>query len=104
MKQNNKRKIINKHIGNNFNANSLAYKAIQIQGSITKDSMTYSYDKDTNILTVSDGITKDYYKPLITQDNIEPFDKLLSKEEVQDILDEQDIFNNHWLFAGGNNE
>lgn len=103
MKQNNKRKIINKHIGNNFNGNTLAYKAIQIQGSITKDSMTYSYDKDTNILTVSDGITVDYYEPLITQDNIEPFNKLLTKEEVQEILDEQEIFASHWLFNGGNN-
>lgn len=103
MKQNNKRKVINKHIGNNFNANSLAYKAIQIQGSITKDSMTYNYNKDTNILTVSDGITKDYYEPLITQDNIEPFNKLLTKEEVQEILDEQEIFASHWLFNGGNN-
>ncbi len=103
MKKNNNRKLIHKHIGNNFNANSLAYKAIQIQGSITKDSMTYSYDKDTNILTVSDGITKDYYEPLITSGNIEPFNKLLTKEEVQEILDECEIFASHWLFNGGNN-
>lgn len=101
--KNNKRKLIHKHIGNNFNANSLAYKAIQIQGSITKDSMTYSYNKDTNILTVSDGITKDYYSPLITDNDIEPFEKLLTKEEVQEILEEQNIFANHWLFNGGNN-
>ena len=104
MVKNNNRKVINKHIGNNFNGNTLAYKAIQIQGSISKDSMTYSYDKDTNILTVSDGITKDFYEPLITQDNIEPFNKLLTIEEVQEILDEQEIFTNHWLFTGGNNE
>lgn len=101
MKKNNKRKVINKHIGNNFNANSLAYKAIQIQGSITRDSITYKYDKETNLLLVSDGITTDYYEPLISPDNIEPFNKLLTKEEVQEILDEQEIFANHWLFTGG---
>lgn len=98
MKQNNKRKIINKHIGNNFNGNTLAYKAIQIQGSLTRDGIIYKYDKETGLLFVSDGITVDYYEPLITQDNIEPFNKLLTKEEVQEILDEQDIFANHWLF------
>lgn len=80
MKKNNQRKVINKHTGNNFNGNTLAYKAIQIQGSITKDSMTYSYDKDTNILTVSDGITKDYYSPLITDNDIEPFNELIREE------------------------
>jgi GMP synthase PP-ATPase subunit len=80
MKQNNKRKIINKHIGNNFNANSLAYKAIQIQGSITKDSITYSYNKDTNILTVNDGIFINRYIPLITSDIIEPFNELIREE------------------------
>ena len=103
MKQNNKRKVINKHIGNNFNANSLAYKAIQIQGSLTRDGIIYKYDKETNLLFVSDGITVDYYEPLITQDNIEPFNKLLTKEEVQEILEEQEVFANHWLFNGGNN-
>ena len=104
MVKNNKRKVINKHIGNNFNANSLAYKAIQIQGSLTRDGIIYKYDKETNLLFVSDGITVDYYQPLITNDNVEPFNKLLTKEEVQDILDEQEVFTNHWLFTGGNNE
>lgn len=80
MKQNNKRKIINKHVGNNFNANSLAYKAIQIQSSIKRDGMTFSYDKDTNILTVSDGITINRYIPLITSDTIEPFNELIREE------------------------
>ena len=80
MKQNNKRKVINKHVGNNFNGNTLAYKAIQIQGSITKDSTTYSYNKDTNILTVSDGITINRYIPLITSNNIEPFNELIREE------------------------
>lgn len=103
MKRNNNRKVINKHIGNNFNGNSLAYKAIQLQGSITRDGITYKYDKETNLLFVSDGITVDYYEPLITQDNIEPFNKLLTKEEAQEILDEQEVFANHWLFNGGNN-
>lgn len=101
MKKNNNRKVINKHIGNNFNANSLAYKAIQIQGSITRDGITYKYNKDTELLSVSDGITTDYYLPLITDNDIEPFEKLLTKEEVQEILEEQEIFNNHWLFKGG---
>lgn len=80
MKKNNNRKAIYKHIGNNFNANSLAYKAIQLQGSIKYDSIMYSYNKDTNILTVSDGVTTDCYKPLITQDDIEPFNELIRKE------------------------
>lgn len=102
--KNNKRKVINKHIGNNFNGNTLAYKAIQIQGSITRDSITYKYDKETNLLLVSDGITTDYYEPLITQDNIEPFNRLLNQDEVKEILDEQEVFANHWLFTGGNNE
>lgn len=103
MKQNNKRKIINKHIGNNFNANSLAYKAIKIQGSLTRDGIIYKYDKETNLLFVSDGLTVDYYEPLITDNDIEPFNKLLTKEEVQEIFEEQEIFSNHWLFNGGNN-
>lgn len=98
MKKNNNRKLIHKHIGNNFNANSLAYKAIQIQGSVTRDGIIYKYDKETNLLFMSDGITVDYYEPLITQDNIEPFNKLLTKDEVQEILEQQDRFNNHWLF------
>ena len=78
--KNNKRKVINKHIGNNFNGNTLAYKAIQIQGSIKYDSITYNYNKDTNILTVSDGVTIDLYHPLITNDNIEPFNELIRSE------------------------
>lgn len=80
MVKNNKRKIINRHIGNNFNANSLAYKAIQIQGSITKDNITYSYDKDTNTLSVNDGLFINRYTPLITNDNIEPFYELIREE------------------------
>lgn len=80
MVKNNSRKVINKHIGNNFNANSLAYKAIQIQGSLIRDGIVYNYNKDTNILTVSDGITTDLYHPLITNDNIEPFYELIKKE------------------------
>lgn len=75
----NKRKIY-KHIGNNFNGNTLAYKAIQIQGFVTRDGITYSYNKDTNILTVSDGITTERYIPLITSDNIEPFNELIREE------------------------
>ena len=98
MKKNNNRKFIHKHIGNNFNANSLAYRAIQIQGTITSKGTVYKYDKETGLLSVSDGITTDYYLPLITLDNIEPFYKLLTKEEVQEILDEQGIYTNHWLF------
>lgn len=80
MKKNNNRKLIHKHIGNNFNANSLAYKAIQIKGSITKDSITYSYNKDTNILLVNDGLFVNKYIPLITSDNIEPFNELIREE------------------------
>lgn len=80
MKKNNNRKVINKHIGNNFNANSLAYKAIQLQGTLTYDSITYDYNKDTNILTVTDGVTTDLYKPLITQGDIEPFNELIRSE------------------------
>lgn len=94
----NNRKVINKHIGNNFNGNSLAYRAIQVQGSVTRDSIIYKYDKETGLLFVSDGITTDYYLPLITQDNIEPFNKLLTKEEAQEIIDECNIYANHWLF------
>ena len=94
MKQDNKRKIINKHIGNNFNANTLAYKAIQIQGTIKYDSITYNYNKDTNILTVSDGITTDLYRPLITNDNIEPFNELIRQE----IINDDEFLNSHWLY------
>lgn len=80
MKKNNNRKLIHKHIGNNFNGNTLAYKAIQLQGTIKYDSITYDYNKDTNILTVTDGVTTDCYKPLITLDNIEPFNELIRSE------------------------
>lgn len=79
MTRNNKRKIP-KHIGNNFNGNTLAFKAIQIQGFVTRDSITYKYDKDTNILIVSDGLTQEKYHTLITDNEIEPFYELIREE------------------------
>lgn len=78
--KNNNRKLIHKHIGNNFNANSLAYRAIQIQSTVTSKGTVYKYNKETGLLSVSDGITTDYYLPLITDDNIEPFNELIREE------------------------
>lgn len=71
------RKKINKHLSNNSTANTLAYDAIQRQASIKRDCTTYSYDKDTNRLYIDDGFTTQTYEPLINNDSIDPFYKLI---------------------------
>lgn len=71
------RKKINKHLGNNCNANSLAYDAIQRQASIKRDCITFTYNKDKNRLYIDDGFTTQIYEPLITEDTIDPFYKLI---------------------------
>lgn len=70
------RKKINKHLGNNCNANSLAYDAIKRQSSIKRDGATYTYDKEKNRLYISDGFTTQVYEPLINNDCIDPFYKM----------------------------
>lgn len=68
------RKKINKHNGNNYTAENMACKAIRING-VVKDGLTsYCYDKETNILTITDGLTIEYYKPkILDNDLIFPF-------------------------------
>lgn len=74
----NSRKQINKHIGINQTASQLACRAILLNG-IVKDGLTsYEYDKESNTLKVSDGLTTDIYKPFIKGDDlIFPFYQLL---------------------------
>lgn len=67
---NNGRKQINKHFGNNYTAYNLACKAIRIQGSVRDGLTTYEYNKETNTLTVSDGIVTEYYNPKILGDDL----------------------------------
>ena len=71
------RKKINKHLGNNCNANSLAYDAIRKQASIKRDCTTYTYDKEKNRLYIDDGFTTQVYEPLINNDIIDPFYKMI---------------------------
>lgn len=87
------RKDINKHLQLNDTANTLAYKAIKLDGAIKKDGVTFDYDKDNNILTMSDGITATKFRPLITDSEIDPFYELI---EVTN--DDEDFLYNHWLF------
>ena len=61
---------INKHLGNNFKAHQLACKAINIGGTVRDGLTTYSYDKDTNTLIVSDGLVCEAYHPKILDDDL----------------------------------
>lgn len=63
----------NQHIGNNSNLNTRALEVIITGGSQTYDSVTISYDKETNLLIVFDGLTVEEYHPLITPYEIDPF-------------------------------
>lgn len=71
------RKKINKHLGNHYTANTLAYEAIKRQASIKRDCTTFTYDKNKNRLYIDDGFTTQVYEPLITADNIDPFYKMI---------------------------
>lgn len=71
------RKKINKHLRNNDTANSLAYKAIQQEASIKRDCTTYTYNKGSNRLYIDDGFTTQVYEPLINNDTIDPFYKMI---------------------------
>lgn len=84
------RKDINKHLQLNDTANTLAYKAIKLGGAIKKDGVTFDYDKDNNILTMSDSITATRFRPLITDSEIDPFYELI---EVTN--DDEDFLYNH---------
>lgn len=64
------RKQINKHIGHNQTAFNLACKAIRLNGVIKDGFTIYEYDKDKNILKVSDGIVTEYYNPRILDDDL----------------------------------
>lgn len=74
----NSRKQINKHIGTNQTASQLACRAILLNGTVKDGLTSYEYDKESNILKVSDGLTTDIYKPFIKGDDlIFPFYQLL---------------------------
>lgn len=66
----NSRKKINKHNGSNCIAEKLACYAIRTNGVVKHGSTTYRYDKETNTLTISDGITTEYYNPKIYDDDL----------------------------------
>lgn len=71
------RKKVEKHLRKYDTANTLAYQAIKFKCTIKRDGMVFDYDPQTNLLRVSDGLTVSYYKPLITENEIDPFYKLL---------------------------
>lgn len=71
------RKKIEKHLRNYDTANTLAYQAIKFKCTIKRDGMVFDYDPQINLLTVSDGLTTSYYEPLITESEVDPFNKLL---------------------------
>lgn len=71
------RKKINKHLSNNSTANTLAYDAIKRQASIKRDCTTYTYNKEKNRLYIDDGFTTQVYEPLVNNDTIDPFYKLI---------------------------
>ena len=72
------RKKINKHTSNNSTANTLAYLAIKDNASIKRDGTTYLYNKDKNRLYIDDGFSTMVYEPLITDDCIDPFYKIVT--------------------------
>lgn len=98
----NSRKQINKHIGTNQTAFNLACKAIRLNG-IVKDGLTsYEYDKESNTLKVSDGLTTDIYKPCVKDDDlIFPFYQLLdTRYNESKSNDDEEYLTEHWQFKG----
>lgn len=49
---------------------------------IDKDKITYTYNKETNILTLADSFGESKYRPLIVGDTIFPFNKRIRPEEL----------------------
>lgn len=96
----NNRKQINKHIGANQTAFNLACKAIRLNGIVRDGLTSYEYDKESNTLKVSDGLTTDIYKPCIKDDDlIFPFYQLLEARYNESKPDDnEEYLTEHWLF------
>lgn len=64
------RKRINKHNFKYEKANTLAIKAIKLNGKVLDGSTIYDYDKDTNTLSIITNGFAEYYKPKILDSEI----------------------------------
>lgn len=64
------RKKINKHSFKYEKANTLAIKAIKLNGRILDGSTIYDYDKDTNTLSIITNGFAEYYEPKILDSEI----------------------------------
>lgn len=52
----------------------------EIDSLTDKDKITYTYNKETNILTLTDSFGESRYQPLFIGDNIFPFNKRIRPE------------------------
>lgn len=96
----NSRKQINKHLFSNQTAFKLACKAIRLNGLIKDGLTTYDYDKESNTLKVSDGMTTDIYKPYVKgYDLIFPFYQLIdTRYNESKSNNDEEYLTEHWLF------
>lgn len=84
------RKKINKHSFKYEKANTLAIKAIKLNGRVLDGSTIYDYDKDTNTLSIITNGFAEYYEPkILDSEIIFPFFK--EKETVKDNVKDSDI-------------
>lgn len=84
------RKKINKHSFKYEKANTLAIKAIKLNGRILDGSTIYDYDKDTNTLSIITNGFAEYYEPkILDSEIIFPFFK--EKETKKDNVKDSDI-------------
>lgn len=95
----NSRKQINKHISPNQTAFKLACKAIRLNGTVKDGLTSYTYDKESNILKISDGITTDLYRPFIKGDDlIFPFYEIIDVRYTNNNNSDEEYLTEHWLF------
>lgn len=84
------KKRINKHNFKYEKANTLAIKAIKLNGRVLDGSTIYDYDKDTNTLSIITNGFAEYYEPkILDSEIIFPFFK--EKETGKDNAKDSDI-------------
>ena len=84
------RKRINIHNFKYVQANTLAIKAIELNGRVLDGSTIYDYDKDTNTLSIITNGFAEYYEPkILDTEIIFPFFK--EKETGKDNANDSDI-------------